>query len=123
YLTHFSNKSDDIADRVTRLIRDNQFFCDYQRMYMIASILNRDANDPSSVIKCQQWMESGQIGPETRALAAIFVAKFGSPQQKRSVRLRYENEPSEYVRAAILYAAQFFAVADKRTAKRAWGGH
>lgn len=123
YLTHFSRKSDDIAARVTQSIQGDNFFCDYQRMYMIAAILNRDANDPVAALKCLQWMESGQIGPETRALAAIFVAKFGSPQQKRAVRLRYENEPSEYVRSAILFSAQFFAPADKNTAKRAWGGH
>lgn len=123
YLTHFSRESDDIAARITALLIADDFFCDYQRMYMIAAILNRETNAASAVVKCQQWMESGLIGPETRALAAIFVAKFGGPQQKRSVRLRYENEPSEYVRAAILYASQFFAVADKRTAKRAWGGH
>ena len=123
YLTHFSRNSDDIAERVTTLITSDEFFCDYQRMYMIAAVLNREDNAPSSIIKCQQWMESGQIGQETRALAAIFVAKFGSPQQKRAVRLRYENESSEYVRSAILYSAQFFAQADKKTAKRAWGGH
>jgi Reverse transcriptase (RNA-dependent DNA polymerase) len=123
YLTHFSRESPDIAARISRLMQEDQFFCDYQRMYVLASILNRETNDASTVMKCQQWMESGIIGAETRALAAIFVAKFGSPQQKRSVRLRYENEPSEYVRAAILYSAQFFTLADRRTAKRAWGGH
>ena len=123
YLTHFSRESPDIAARISRLIQRDQFFCDYQRMYVLASILNREANDAGTVLKCQQWMESGTIGAETRALAAIFVAKFGSPQQKRSVRLRYENEPSEYVRAAILFSAQFFTLADQRTAKRAWGGH
>ena len=123
YLTHFSRESDDIAARVTHSIQEDNFFCDYQRMYMIAAILNRNANDPVAALKALQWMESGQIGPETRALAAIFVAKFGSPQQKRAVRLRYENEPSEYVRSALLFSAQFFAPADKTTAKRAWGGH
>lgn len=123
YLTHFSRDSEDIAARVAALIVEDEFFCDYQRMYMIAAILNRESNSASSIIKCLQWMESGQVGPETRALAAIFVAKFGSPQQKRAVRLRYENEPSEYVRSAILYSAQFFAQADRKTAKRAWGGH
>ncbi len=123
YLTHFSRESPDIAARISRLIQRDQFFCDYQRMYVLASILNREANDAGTVLKCHQWMESGTIGAETRALAAIFVAKFGSPQQKRAVRLRYENEPSEYVRAAILFSAQFFTLADRRTAKRAWGGH
>lgn len=123
YLTHFSRDSLEIADRVVALMVEDKFFCDYQRMYMIASILNRESNPPEAVRKCQQWMENGQIGSETRALAAIFVAKFGGPQQKMAVRLRYENEPSEYARAAILFAAQFFSTADKRTAKRAWGGH
>lgn len=123
YLTHFSRDSNEIANQIKELMIQDAFFCDYQRMYMIASILNREENAPEAVRKCQQWMENAQIGPETRALAAIFVAKFGGPQQKMAVRLRYENEPSEYVRSAILFSSQFFSLADKRTAKRAWGGH
>lgn len=123
YLTHFSRDSVEIASRVVGLMIEDRFFCDYQRMYMIASILNRETNDINAVRKCQQWMENAQIGAETRALAAIFVAKFGGPQQKMAVRLRYDNEPSEYVRAAILFASQFFSTAEKRTATRAWGGH
>jgi hypothetical protein len=56
-------------------------------------------------------------------MAAIFAAKFGSGVQKRAVRTSYEGEQSEYVRGAILFASKYFSVVERRTCKRAWGGH
>ncbi|MEO1641983.1 MAG: hypothetical protein AAFR74_01510, partial [Pseudomonadota bacterium] len=100
----------------------DDFFCDYQRMYMIASILGCSEAPQQAVVKCLQWLNNNSIGFETRALCAIFAAKFGTAQQKRVVRLQYQNEASEYVRSAILFSAQYFPVAEKRSAKLAWGG-
>lgn len=123
YLTHFTPSNRDISDRVEALIAQDNFFCDYQRMYMLASIMKCESVSRRTVNIALRWLERGSIGAETRALCAIFAAKFGQAAQKRSVRTRYENEPSEYVRAAILYASQFFGAADKRSARRAWGSH
>jgi hypothetical protein len=44
-------------------------------------------------------------------------------QQKRAVRTSYEDEPSDYVRGAILFSSKHLTIAEKRTCKRAWGGH
>lgn len=107
---------------IERTIVAGGFFSDYQRMYILSAILNADRVGEATVQTAQRWLESNDVGAETRAICAIFVAKHGGPHQKRAVRLRYENEPSEYVRSAILYAAQFFPAADRRSAKQAWGG-
>lgn len=122
YLTHFAPREPDIVARVSAMLEADEFYCDYQRMYMIAAILNCENVGHLVVRKTLQWLESISIGPETRALCAIFAAKFGNANQKRSVRIRYENEPSEYVRSAILFSAQYFPQAEKRSARRAWGG-
>ena len=122
YLTNFSREHREIVERVERTIDAGGFFSDYQRMYVLSAVLNADRVEERTVQTAQRWMEANDIGAETRAICAIFVAKHGGPHQKRAVRLRYENEPSEYVRAAILYAAQFFTTADRRSAKQAWGG-
>lgn len=123
YLTHFAPSNVDIQQLICHKIREDLFFCDYQRMYLLAAVLNCETIDQRTVGKALQWLQSTTVGPETRAICAIFGAKFGTPAQKRSVRLHYENEPSEYVRAAILFSAQYFPLAEKRNAKRAWGGH
>lgn len=56
-------------------------------------------------------------------MAAIFAAKHGVAQQKRTVRTSYEDEPSDYVRSAILFSSKYLTVVERRTCKRAWGGH
>ena len=56
-------------------------------------------------------------------MAAIFAAKHGVAQQKRTVRTSYEDEPSDYVRSAILYSSRYLSAVEKKTCKRAWGGH
>lgn len=122
YLTHFTQRDQSIVERVCRVIEEDNFYCDYQRMYMLAAILNANAVSPATVRKSLRWLEGNQIGPETKALCAIFAAKFGSANQKRAVRVNYENEGSEYVRSATLFASQYFPSAEKRAAKRAWGG-
>ena len=121
YLTHFAPSEPEVVRRISNILNADRFFCDYQRMYMVAAILNCELVESNAVRICLQWLESSDIGQETRALCAVFVAKFGNAQQKRAVKLHYENEESEYVRSAILYAAQYYPIAEKRSIKRAWG--
>lgn len=123
YLSHFAESENIIRRHVSTLINQDDFFCDYQRMYMVAILLGC-TNVPNECIRSSlRWLNSNSIGHETRALCAIFCAKFGSAAEKRAVRIRYDNEPSEYVKAAILYSAQYFPTAEKRAAKGAWRGH
>lgn len=122
YLTNFTRENRDVVQGIERAIEAGGLFSDYQRMYVLSAILNANSVSEATVRTANRWLESSDIGAETRAISAIFIAKHGGPHQKRAVRLRYENEPSEYVRAAILYAAQFFPAADRRSAKQAWGG-
>jgi hypothetical protein len=116
-------ENDEIVERLSQYIQENEFITDYQRMYIIGSLLN--ANNVSRRVAnlVLQWLQTPEIAKETRALAAIFTAKHGNPNQKRAVRLAYEGEPSMYVRAAILYSSKYFTTAEKRTCRRAWGGH
>jgi hypothetical protein len=91
-------------------------------MYYIAGILNCKEASQSTVKTVWQWLQSRDIGPETRAICAIFVAKFGTAHYKRMVRQQYDRE-TEIVRAAIMFSSQFFPKAERDTAKKAWGGH
>jgi hypothetical protein len=69
------------------------------------------------------WLQDRQVIKEVRAMAAIFASRHGNFNQKRTVRLEYENEPSEYVRSAILYSSRFFTKLERKTCKKARGGH
>jgi hypothetical protein len=122
YLNHFAKNDEEIRRRIEGLIRANGFHLDYQRMYYLAGIMSCDAVDNTTVKHALNWLQDGRIGDPTRAIAAIFVAKFGLAQDKRSVRDMYDTT-SPYVKAAILYSAQFFVGADKSVMKKAWRGH
>ena len=41
---------------------------------------------------------------------------------ERTVRTSYEDEPSDYVRSAILFSAKYLTLVERKTCKRAWGG-
>ncbi len=122
YLNHFAKKDEAVRRRIEGLIRANGFHLDYQRMYYLAGIMSCETVDNTTVRHALNWLQDGRIGDPTRAIAAIFVAKFGLAQDKRSVREMYDTT-SPYVKAAILYSAQFFVGADKSVMKKAWRGH
>ncbi len=122
YLNHFAKSNIDVRQRIEALIRANGFHLDYQRMYYLAGVMSCDAVDALTVRHALNWLHDRRIGDPTRAVAAIFVSKFGSVQDRRSVREMYDDA-SPYVKAAILYSAQFFVAADRATMKKAWRGH
>lgn len=123
YLSRFTSENVDIVSQLSSIVIDDTFVTDYQRMYVLGSLLNSTTISRDVCNRVLQWLQPHDIAKETRALAAIFVAKHGSPNQKRAVRLVYESEPSEYVKSAILYGSRYFVTAEKRTCCRAWGGH
>lgn len=122
YLNHFAKIDNEVRGRIETLIRANGFYLDYQRMYYLAGVMSCDEVDNSTVKHALNWLQDGRIGDPTRAIAAIFVSKFGLVQDKRNVREIYDNT-SPYVKSAILYSAQFFVGAEKSVMKKAWRGH
>lgn len=122
YLNHFAKNNEEVRQRIEVLICANGFHLDYQRMYYLAGIMSCIAVDNKTVKHALNWLQDGRIGDPTRAIAAIFVAKFGLAQDKQSVREMYDTT-SPYVKAAILYSAQYFVAADKSVMKKAWRGH
>jgi len=122
YLNHFAKNDKGVRQRIESLIRENGFHLDYQRMYYLAGVMSCDEVDNTTVKHALKWLQDGRIGDPTRAIAAIFVSKFGRVQEKRSVREMYDDT-SPYVQAAILYSGQFFVRADKSVMKKAWRGH
>lgn len=123
YLSSFAARDPAIAERMLAMIGNKDFICDSQHLFMIAGVMGCRVASKNSVNVALRLLQDGSRAQETRAMAAIFAAKYGTPQQRREVRLRYENEPSNYVRSAILYSARYFTSTEKHTCIRAWGGH
>jgi Reverse transcriptase (RNA-dependent DNA polymerase) len=123
YLSRFVGVNKDLVTSLEAVIRSPDFVTDYQRMYLLGSLFTAADINTTTVKAALQWLENTRLAEETRAMAALFAAKHGNPTQKRAARLAYENEPSAFVRSAILYAARYFTVPERKTCKKAWGAH
>lgn len=122
YISTFVPSSSDLVKELEKLV-DDDVISDYQRMFLMATLFRSQSIKRASVNTVLQWLQNPRISKETRAMAAILAARHGVAVQKRAVRTSYESEQSDYVRSAILYSAKFLTPADRRTCKRAWGGH
>jgi hypothetical protein len=122
YLNHFARTNAEIRKRIEGLIRANGFYLDYQRMYYMAGVMSCEEVENLTVKHALKWLEDGRIGDPTRAISAIFVSKFGTMHDRKTVRELYDNA-SPYIKSAILYSAQFFVGAERAVMKKAWRGH
>lgn len=122
YLSTFVRSDREVVDALEELAAD-ETVSNYQRMFLLAALLRARTVERATVNTAIQWLQNPRVAKEARAMAAIFAAKHGVAVQKRAVRTSYEGEQSEYVRSAILYASKHLSVAERRTCKRAWGGH
>lgn len=122
YISRFVHSNKDVVSALEALIADDTV-SDYQRMFILGSLIRAKSVSRRSVNIAIQWLRNAKVARETRALAAVFAAKQGNAQQKRAVRTSYENEPADYVRSAILYSSRYFTSVERKTCKRAWGGH
>lgn len=122
YISTFVRTEPDVVDALEELVADGSV-SDYQRMFLLAVLLRAKTVTRATVNTALQWLQNRTVAKEARAMAAIFAAKHGVAQQKRTVRNSYEDEPSDYVRSAILYSSRYLRAVEKKTCKRAWGGH
>lgn len=123
YLSRFVPGDRTVTKRLEKLIDSSMLVMDYQRMYLLGALMGAAKIDRSTVNAALRLLAESTVGQEVRALAAIFAARHGTPQQRRTVRLSYEKEASAYVRAAILYASRHFTGTERKICTKAWGGH
>lgn len=123
YLLTFAKKDKIVSEKIEKLLNDENMISDYQYMFTIAALINCPSIQRGTINLALRLLSDKKISDETRAISAIFAARFGNPQQKNSVRLSYDGEHSDYVRSAILYSSKHFTAAEKKTCIGAWGSH
>ena len=123
YLLTFAQRDKTISKKLENLLTNVAIVSDYQYMYLIAALMNCSEISRDTINLAVRLLEDKKVADETRAIAAIFAAKFGNPQQKHCVKIAYDGEHSEFVRSAILYSSKHFTSVEKKTCIKAWGGH
>jgi hypothetical protein len=122
YISTFVRDNRDIVTPLEQLMSD-EVLSDYQKMFLLAALLPARSISRGAVNVALQWLQNPRVAKETRAMAAVFAAKFGTAVQKRTVRTSYEGEQADYVRSAILYSSRYLNSTERKTCKKAWSGH
>ena len=120
YLTYFTRRDEALRRRVERLVRDNGFFIDYQRMYHLAGLLPCDEVATSTVNAVLRWLQNPKLSSDTRAICAIFCAKFGNGAVRGEVRDLFSTAPDP-LKFGVLYSARYFPRNEKGVIRKAWG--
>ena len=123
YLLRLAHYDPSIGSRLENILRDSDFSYDWQMKWPIAALLNLDNVDRTTVTRVIRILCDHSFSIALRALCAILIGKHGTPGQRRSLIQQYSNEPSAYVRSAILFSVRYFPPAERRNCLKAWSGH
>jgi len=108
---------------IEELLKKPNLIFDYQKKWVYSLILYLD-NVSSEILDIAiKDLKSQDKNNALRALCAIIIGKHGSSALRRILKVHYQTENSEYVKSAILFAAQYFSTQDRDTCYKAWSGH
>jgi hypothetical protein len=123
YLSSLAREDSGISARLGSLVGQEETVSDWQELWVVGAVLGTRDVRSSVVNAALRMLNDASRDVTLRAVCALVVGKHGSAGRRRLLRHRYADEPSEYVRAAILFAARYFPAAERRTAVSAWSGH
>lgn len=119
YLARFLLE-DGVQDHLIELLQDSSLM-DWQKMWIMAALLQGGSKDENAVKVANQLLNDSARRDMLRAIAAIYVGKFGDSARRKSLRLLYPSL-SPYVQLAVYFSSRDWSGADKKNARDAWGG-
>jgi hypothetical protein len=122
YLVKFVDDTEITKAIEATLLADHRMF-DWQRMWMVATLIPAKAGSDELVKACLDVTRSSQYHEALRAICAIYVAKFGSFQRRQALFSEYGSLGYPYIQTAVLYGARFAPAIEKRNAIASWGPH
>ena len=123
YLTTLIKSNSNIINETVKLLFDENIIYEYQLMWLYASLMSATRVNVKAVRKAIDNLRNKNLNEVLRAVCAIFIGKFGNAVHRRILKSDYSNEPSSYVRAAILYSVRNFPSSERNSCFSAWGGH
>lgn len=93
---------------------------DWQKMWVLAALSQRKHNDDPAVKSAFDLFRDGNRHDALRAVAAIFVGRFGSHSRRKALASAY-GSVSAYVQSSIYYSSRLWPPAERNTASASWG--
>lgn len=93
---------------------------DWQRMWILAALSQSRSHKESEIKVAMSLFEGTNRHDALRAVAGIFVGRFGDHARRRALVSGYATV-SPYVQAAIFYSSRLWPAAERNTASSSWG--
>lgn len=123
YLATIDRTNDDITKIIEELLLSKCLIYDYQYHWLFSSLLYRNKVDSEVIDFAFKQLRNKQKHETIRSICSIIISRFGTGAQLRALRDEYENEPSYFVKSAILYGTRYFPKDERQACHRAWSGH
>jgi Reverse transcriptase (RNA-dependent DNA polymerase) len=92
----------------------------WQQMWILAALLTKKPLDQAPVTTALQILKDGSVHDAARAVAAIYVGRYGDAARRRALIGLYGNI-SPYVQSAIYFSSQYWPKVERNNAKAQWG--
>ncbi len=123
YLSVLVRSNPDLVGSLMAAFVSPAVHSDYQALWPAYALSIAPTCSAEAVDEAIRSLRNLRKNEATRAICAIVIARHGSAAQRRIVRNHYQDEPSAYVRGALLYAARYLPTAERRTCLTSWAGH
>jgi hypothetical protein len=97
------------------------FLVDWQKMWVLAALLRSEQFDDPVVKVVWDLYKDANRHEALRAVAAIFVGRYGDHTRRVALINSYNAAGSPYVQSAIYYSSRWFKGAEKANAVASWG--
>jgi hypothetical protein len=123
YLTKMIRKYPFITREIEDILINPNLLFDIQRKWLYSTLLYAESLTDLTIRYALADLQNQSKNNGLRSICAILLGKYGSATIRQILKTHYSNENSEFVKAAILFAAQYFPVQQKDTCFKAWSGH
>lgn len=120
YLSNFL-ETDGVEDFLSELLEDPHL-SDWQRMWVLGALSQVKSADDTIVKVALKLLKDANRHDALRAVAAIFVGRFGNHARRKTL-IKIHNEPvSNYIQAGIYFSSRVWPGVERSKARAAWGG-
>lgn len=94
---------------------------DWQRMWLVAGLFTGVSHSDAVTKSVFELFNDPGRHDALRAIAAIFVGRFGDHARRKALTTAYVSATSAFLRAAIYFSTRYFLPVDQSKAKTSWG--
>lgn len=124
YVTYLSRFLDDLLYDVEGFLvgaLEDESLVDWQKMWVLAGLLQAKAYKDDTVKVVWDVFSDANRHEALRAVAAIFVGRYGDHARRTNLINAYGPVGSPYIQSAIYFSSRWFPGAERANARKTWG--